>query len=172
MWEQHNSVQQYVHNESTWFYAVLILNLLSQLLQVFSCLGCLGQQRRKQVMMFCHRIPTHSPSPCFLAISDIWLLSLSEKQFRSTAGRAVWNLGERTRGRPFHLTQLPKQISPRARMHLHHWRYKNKKKTLVWIVNAAHKQIFHVTLWWWGVLNCSVVQWHSQWKMQEQSVDC
>lgn len=30
------------------------LNLLSQLLQVFSCLGCLGQQRKKQVMMFCH----------------------------------------------------------------------------------------------------------------------
>lgn len=156
MWEQHPSVQLYIHNESTWFYAVLILNLLSQLLQVFSCLGCLGQQRRKQVMMFCHRIPTHSSSPCFLAISDIWLLSLSEKQFRSTAGRAVWNLGKRTRGRPFHLTQLPKQISPRARMHLHHWRYKVKKTTtttLGRIVNVAHKQIiWHLDGgWFWTV---------------------
>lgn len=101
-----------------------------------------------------HEIPTHSPSPCVLAICDMWLLSFSEKQFRGPAGRSVWYLGQRIRGRPLHVTQLPKQIPPRTRMHLHHWRYRPFSIASYW-------QICHVTVGWLvggGCLNGLIAQ--------------
>lgn len=57
--------------------------------------------------------------PQSLFVCFIWF---SEKQLWSEACWSMWNVGERSRRRALHFSQLPKQIPPRHRVRLHPWR--------------------------------------------------
>lgn len=93
-----------------------------------------------------------------------WIMPLlpSDQQLRRDTVRAVWGLGQGARGRPFHLTQLPRKIPTREGMHLHYrrWAFGHQVSRHSW-VNDAFSSSFsppvHRLVFWWKVFYRAIV---------------
>lgn len=98
-----------------------------QWLSVYSFLGCLWRRERILQVIPNSGTRTFLPASCQSLCFHLWFsffffflaAQFSKKQFRSEARRSVRIVGEGTRRRPLHFSQLPKHIPPRHRVCLH-----------------------------------------------------